>query len=240
MKPHKALVGLAVLGLAVPGLAVQVQWSDFEVGTNYGLGPVGENLVAPAGYGPPSSYGLNTTIKTMNSSSQQYTVPPEAYHMNPDGEGWMIPDDGGGTFEATDWRQYVQDLGGPAPDPDSPCKFIADVRIDVDTPAEYDIMKSFFLSNAPSPTINEFDPLDNPAHNFGEWYQDFTFLETAFDGNGDLAFILILVDKFVINNPFTTSTANYYMDNLRIEYVPEPVSLVLFGLGGLALLRRRR
>jgi hypothetical protein len=36
-------------------------------------------------------------------------------------------------------------------------------------------------------------------------------------------------------------TCSYlYIDNVRLNYIPEPATLALFGLGGLALLRRRK
>lgn len=235
----KVMAVLAIVGLATaPTLAVVVTWSDFEVGTNHGLGEVGENLVAPAGYGPPSSYALDATIKTTNNTSQLYRVPGDAYNTNPSGQGWMIPSVPG-SVAATDWTAYVQSLGGPAPDPNSPLKFIADVRIDVDSESDYNLIKTYILSNAPSPVIQEFDPLNNPNHNFGEWLTDFVLLETAFDNGGQLSFICILDNQFEINNPFA-GEARFYMDNLRLEYIPEPASLGLLALGGLALLRRRR
>lgn len=234
---QKLLIMAAMVGLlASPGLAVVVQWSDFEVGTNYGLGLVGENLVGPAGYGPPSSYSLDATIKTTGNTSQKWSVPGDA--SDPDGEGWMIPGDGGGAFNATNWRDFIMNtLNGPAPAANSPLKFIADVRID-GNPGDLDAAKTFILSNAPSPIISEFDPVNNGAHNFGVWETDFVLLETAFDGAGELSFICILVDSFAFSSPFGDGVS-FYMDNLRLEYVPEPASALLL-LGGVPLLRRRR
>ncbi len=234
---------IAVVGLsAAPALAVVVQWSDFEVGTNYGLGLVGENMVAPAGYGPPTSYGLDATIKTTGNTSQRYHIPGQAtFDADPDGEGWMIPGDGGGAFDPTDWDDFIVNvLGGPAPAPNSPISFIGDIRIDVATPADYDVLEWFPLHNAPSSTFQEFDPLDDANDSFNTWKTDFVFLTSQFDGTGNLSFILILDSKFAINNPFGPSDATFYIDNFRIEYVPEPASALLLGLGAAALLRRRR
>ena len=235
---RKVVGALAMIGLlASPAMAVVVQWSDFEVGTNYGLGLVGENVEAPAGYGPPTSYDLVASPKTTGNLAQAYVVPPTVVDTNPVGEGWMIPSDGGGAFDATDWKAFVQTLGGPVPDPDSPCKFIADIRIDVDVPADYDALKWFPLHNAPGATFQEIDVLGGDAA--GVWHMDVEFLTTAFDGAGDLSFILILDSMFNVNNPFTNSTATFYIDNLRIEYVPEPASAMLLLLG-VPFLRRRR
>jgi hypothetical protein len=153
----------------------------------------------------------------------------------------MIPDDGGGAFDATDWDDFiVNTLGGPAPAPNSPLKFIADVRIDITgTPDAYADLRWFPLHNAPASTFQEFDPLADAADSFGTWATDFTFLETAFDGAGQLSFILILVSKFNILTP-SAGDATFYLDNLRVEYVPEPATLALFGLAALFMIRRRR
>ena len=240
MRICKVLAVLAAVGLGVPALAVQVQWSDFEIGTNYGQGLVGENLVAPAGYGPPTSYDLVTDPKTTGTLAQEYYVPGDAFNTDPRVGGWMMPDDGGGAFDPTDWRDFIiNTLGGPAPLPNSPCTFIADVRIDVDFPDDYNTIQFGPLHNAPDSSFDVFEPKVNPDHDFGVWEMDFVFLTTEFDGAGDLVFILLLEDFCEINNPFA-GNAQFYMDNLRIEYTPEPAALVLFGLGGLALLRRRR
>lgn len=244
MRMFKLWAVLAVLGMAVaPALGqVTLQWSDFEVGTNYGQGPVGENMVAPAGYGPPTTYSLDGTILTTGNTSQNYNVPSNAVNDvfgNP-GEGWMIPDDGGGAFDSTDWDDFiVNTLGGPAPDPNSYLKFIADVRIDAEVPSLWTDLKWFPLHNAPNSSFVEFDPAGNANHDFGVWEQDVVFLETEFDGTGQADFILILVSKFEALAP-QVGDVNFYLDNVRVEYLPEPTALALFGLGGIALLRRRR
>ena len=228
-----ALTVLAVLAMATPGLGlVTVQWSDFEVGTNYGAGLVGENMVAP------TTYGLNTAIKTTGNSSQEYLVPAAVVDVDADGEGWMIADDGGGAFDSTDWDDFiVNTLGGPAPAPNSPLSFIADVRIDADSLGDYDTLKWGPIHNAPNSTFDEWDAIAGDP--LGTWAQDFEFLTTEFDAAGQLDFILILSSAFAVNNPFA-GNATFYLDNVRLVYEPEPTSVLLLGLGSLFVLRRRR
>lgn len=206
--------------LAGPTLvrAAEVVWSDFETGTNYGLGDVGENMKAPSGYGPPSFYGLSSSIFTTTAKSQLYTVPGSAFGVDPDGEGWMIPADGGGTFDATDWDDFIMNtLGGPAPIPSATLHFVADVRIDADNAGDYDTLKWFPIHNAPGSTFAEFDPINNAEHDFGVWETDFEFLTTAFDGTGNLSFILILASAFDINNG-SAGNVRFYLDNVRLRY----------------------
>ena len=47
-----------------------------------------------------------------------------------------------------------------------------------------------------------------------------------------------LLFRLSTDNGFVSNGGGYYIDNVSI--VPEPASVVLLGLGGLAMLRRRR
>ena len=59
-------------------------------------------------------------------------------------------------------------------------------------------------------------------------------------GTNDISAFLILADNgFGPGNDFPGGLA-YYVDNFRIDLVPEPTSLALFGLGALGLVARRR
>ncbi len=246
VKPVAVAWGVFALA-AAPSFGVVVQWSSLEAFVNHGLGPVGENLRS-AGYGIPSFYAQESTIVNEGASSQRYAVP--GYPTDPDGDGWLFPlhaSNGNNPFGATDFAQFVQDLGGPAPT-SGPFRITADLRIETSgsaTPDDYSQARfrpafavTEWLGGSGNSSFAEFDPKGNVNHSFGVWMDDFEILSgTQFPNK----MIFILQHTFAVDNPTLGSTdmLNFYLDDLKIEYVPEPATLALLALA-LPFARRRR
>ncbi|MFH0979925.1 MAG: PEP-CTERM sorting domain-containing protein [Planctomycetota bacterium] len=68
-----------------------------------------------------------------------------------------------------------------------------------------------------------------------DFYVDDVLGESVLRGAGNFPFNCV-----VLGSGYTTGGWDSWADNVRVEIVPEPASLVVMALGGLALLRRRR
>jgi hypothetical protein len=78
------------------------------------------------------------------------------------------------------------------------------------------------------------------AANWGPWNPDvaatLTWNLTGLDLTGATYVNLV----FAFQNPNAPATGLFYVDNAKIVNVPEPATMALLGLGGLALIRRKK
>ena len=93
---------------------------------------------------------------------------------------------------------------------------------------------------APTITLSGVPATTVLVKNYMGYLDTFTYTLTL---NGTESFIGDTVAISLKGNKMTSTAQNVSYDNVRLDYtvpVPEPASLAVLGLGGLALLRRRR
>lgn len=257
----RAITALVVLGwMAAPGLAVVVQLENFENPYNsQANGPVADPWVS-IGYGPPATWNSTDDnrvdhVPPGGDLAQVYAVPGSAFDVNPGGSGNLYhPAYSNGDIApggSTDFLQMVLDAGGPAPSAGA-FRVTADIKITADNPGDYERLSidTVFAGGFESEYLGGGDAASNNAVGNvaslpglggdgsltnGQWFDDYPLVTCD-------TFITRMLFfpgfNFTITNPFA-GNAWFIMDDLAVEYVPEPTTLALFGLAGLMLRRRR-
>ena len=90
------------------------------------------------------------------------------------------------------------------------------------------VSADFGLNLLAATVVSNTTPVNGPGENDG-WE---TWVTTFTTGDG------VVGDQLRVEL-VTTGTIQSYFDNVRLEAVPEPATMGLLALGGLALLRRR-
>lgn len=123
------------------------------------------------------------------------------------------------------------ELGGPVPEG-------TEFNISFDakgSTADGGVVFAEFFSEAASGT-SKAEILGGAPLGLTDSYQTFNFMATA--GNDTTRGVTLQIAAITGGAP--NSFSSVQIDNLSVEVVPEPGSLALLGIGGLAMLRRRR
>jgi hypothetical protein len=164
----------------------------------------------------------------------------------------------GGFPGPVDLAQWVQDAGGDAPI-DGPGRITMDIRVDVTgdiTELRRLGFDTVWAGGWGAQNLNG-DPYDGDASGTvlrirddtgepinatdGVWNDDFELLSWTDKFPAQLLLHPNMFWTYDPNNPFPAGVKiDFYLDDLKVEYTPEPSSLVLLALAGLPLFRRRR
>lgn len=105
------------------------------------------------------------------------------------------------------------------------------------SPADYVTEVRFEWRNSVTNVDFGFNQKNYPLPIAGPQYSRFVF-NSYVPGAADTLRVVYDIETF--DNSGTTNTGDVFVDDLLVEKIPEPSSIMLAGLGGLALLRMRR
>ncbi|MFH1369887.1 MAG: PEP-CTERM sorting domain-containing protein [Planctomycetota bacterium] len=186
---------------------------DFELGnTGYNTGFNTSYIYSPTGF-PEGTYAVNTNPRNLNTLFADY-------HDHTTGAGNMLIANGATNPNVTVWEQIL--------------------FVTPDTSYEF----SFWLSTANEYVPSGINPADleyfindislgiiSTPEQYGVWIQESNFW---YSGASTTATIKI------IDTDINGWGNDFALDDISFVPVPEPATLLLLGLGGLATMRRRR
>jgi hypothetical protein len=261
---RKALVAMAVVALASPAFAATVVLDDMNGPSHAANAPQAGTIDSDwlaVGWTADAYWTMPAGITGPDGSAcQQWTLPNTPNTRGSDSSVQLFNSNYATGFpEAVPLAQWVQDAGGQAP-ADGPGQITMDIRVDVtgdinELPRlKFDVV---FAGGALAKDLGGNDYTGDATENFfvindiaggapenasaGVWYDDWTIVSWTDLFPAEMLFHPNMIWTHDASNPYAQGVQiDMYIDDIKIQYTPEPAAMSLFAIGGLALLRRRR